>query len=377
MATLLDWPPLPIPINTRSRQQAEAFARAASATEAKAVYERAIATLAVQHYLRLVDVPHWLETEPSGPVLFVEELNGHIACCAVSANADKCTIPEADRTQRKGYLFVELSEPFYQASILGFVPTLSVNQLPLSYLQPLSAFIESLDTPVTRPAISIPDWAKGLIDGWQTLHELSPALQPAVSPAIAMRSLQPDPLQLGQSQLGKPESPTALIEVLNTTTDDVARWQAAEKLAKANPPEASGAPASLSITHPIFQAKLLADELNGLSVALLVGVVVKPDRTFLVGCRLYGVGDRTALPDNLSLHGIEESSVEGSSVETKEESAAGSVDFGNQTFCKLTPTVHGDPLEYLFTAEGGDRFSLQVHYLQSTSTSTFVLPISN
>ena len=104
-----------------------------------------------------------------------------------------------------------------------------------------------------------------------------------------------------------------------------------------------------------------------MAVALLVGIITKPDQTFLVGCRLYAVGgdggDRPALPREIVLQGIEE-----------QENTPGSVDIGNQTFCKLTPSAHGDPIEYLLTAEAGDRFSLEVHYSSSVSTSTFVLP---
>ncbi len=354
MATLLNWPPLPISINTRSRQQAEAFASGANTDQSGAVYRRAIATLAVQHYLRLIDVPHRLETQPSGPALYIEELSGYIGCCAVAPNADRCTVLEEDRENRKGYLFVELSEPYLQANVLGFAGTLSVSQLPLSYLQPLSAFIEALDAATARPAISIADWAKGLAQGWQRLYDLPPALRPVRSPVIAMRGSRPAEPQ--------PTSAAALLEILDTTTNDVIRWQIAERLAKESPETAY-----TDLSSAVFQVRPLADELGGLAVALLVGIITKPDQTFLVGCRLYSVGgdegDRPALPEDIVLQGIEE-----------QGNTPGGADIGNQTFCKLTPSAHGDPIEYLLTAEAGDRFSLEVRYLDSVSTSTFVLP---
>lgn len=360
MNTSLDWPPLPIPINAQSRQQAEAeTSKATITTTAEATeetYRRSLATLVIQYYLRLIDVPHRLEHLPSGLQLQVEELGGYVACCAVTPNADKCKIPEIDRTgDPKGYLFVELSAPYHTAQVLGFAAAVTVSELPLSYLQPLSAFVAALEKSAQiAPRINVSDWAKGLIAGWQSLHDLPPALQPAPQPprslSNAMRSVPPSEAQ----------STDALVEILATTTDDVVRWRAAEQLATQNPKLTQ----QLGIQLLTMNVKPLADVLDDLSVALLVGIILKPDETFLVGCRLYATGSLQALPEGLRLQGIEEDGIE--EVDSDQSS--------NRTFCELVPATHGDPLEYLFTAEAGDCFSLNVHYAGKVSTHMFILP---
>lgn len=362
MNTRLDWPPFPIPISAQSRQQATAEAnrprkiKDMMAATAGDTYRRSLATRVIQYYLRLIDVPHRLETSPSGPRLHITELGGYLACCAVLPGADKCEISAVDRENNcKGYLFVEMAAPYYTAQVLGFIPVVTVNELPLSYLQPLSAFVEALEkSSQAAPHIRVSDWAKGLTDGWWGLKDLPPALQPAaVRPATAMRSAPAHPFQPTAAQGA--DAANALIEILATTPDDVVRWQAAEQLIQL----ADEPTQKQDIQLPAMRIKPLADALNGLCVALLVGIVTKPDGTFLVGCRLYATGSLSALPDDLILQGVEESAAE---------------EVEGCTFCELTPKTHGDPLEYLFTAESGDCFSLCVRYQDKMDTCTFVLP---
>ena len=136
-SSLLSWPPLPIPITTQSRQRShpengEAY-----------LYRCNLATAAIASYLQMIAVPHRIETSSSGTQLYVEELGGYVACCPVFPNEQKCEVLDHERANCKGFLFVELSDPYYQAYVLGFVREVSVRELPLSYLQPLSAFYRS------------------------------------------------------------------------------------------------------------------------------------------------------------------------------------------------------------------------------------------
>ncbi|MEL6814190.1 MAG: DUF1822 family protein [Cyanobacteria bacterium J06598_3] len=404
MATPLNWPTLPIPISRQWRKRCEqhahsepistAHTHAPKTAETKvAAYQQTLATLAVQYYLRMINVPHRLKTLPSGLTLYVEELGGYLTCCPLPPDASKCVIRDRDRTDRKGYFFVELSEPYHQAQILGFVKQVSVSELPLSYLRPLSSFVEALQeaseknpeknpnktstsTPVGSHHIPLIDWAQGLIASWQPPQNHPPAIQPAQ----AMRSSiqQPSTHDLlyeryAASQgditlakaLTKLSPAAALTQIIATTDDDVIRWHAAERLAQQNNNELQG---------PNFRVKSLINDLGGLPIALLVGTMTKPDRTFLIGCRLYRLQNNRqqnvqseqdkqyALPGNLVLQGIEEKRIE-----------AGDIKETGQVFFKLTPATHGDPLEYLFTAEAGDCFSLRVDYQQESAVNTFIL----
>lgn len=397
MTTLLNWPPLPIPISTQWRTRCDRHARShvrsirtaeTNAPKTKkeeeaagvAAYQQTLAILVIQYYLRMIDVPHRLETLPSGFTLYVEELGGYLTCCPLPPAAQKCLIPEHNRTPQKGYFFVELSAPYHQAQVLGFVRQVSVSELPVSYLQPLHTFVEALAqktektskiTSALFPHISLSDWVQGQIAGWQ----LPKTLPPAIRPAQAMRSSIQEhrapnhdlPLYeryavaQGDVVLAKSltnVTPTAaLTQIIITTTDDVIRWHAAERLVQQN---------GNTLQGPTFQVKSLADDLDGLPIALLVGTVPKSDETFLVGCRLYRLqndpSEQYALPDNLVLQGVENRNPE-----------EGNIVEAGQVFCQLTPATHGDPLEYLFTAEVGDCFSLRVCYQEKSVVNTFIL----
>ncbi len=379
MTTQLNWPPLPMPISVRSRQQATASStpETPQSLSVQALSEapnpRTLAALVAKDYLRMIDVPHRLETSSEGLMhLYVEELGGYLACCALPAGANKCSIPDIDRDNRKGYLFIELCMPYHQAHILGFVPSVNVSELPLSYLRPLSCFVEALESASTRAAttakIHLTAWAQGLVPGWLNPPEISQRANTSsrFHPAWAMRSYQlpstnglyeQDAADQGDSSLVQSLSAldpiAALIKIVESTEDDILRWQAAEQLAEQG------------IRHPqvpIIKVKALTDELGGLPVGLLIGMIAKSNGTFLIGCWLYGLGDQSALPEGLVLQGVEEP-------RTKEQGVEKA-----KVFCELTPTAQGEPLEYLFTAEAGDCFSLKVHYQGQTAINTFVAP---
>ncbi len=373
-SSLVSWPPLPIPITTQSRQLLQ------SGADHSHRYRRDLATSAIASYLQMIAVPHRLETTSSGLSLYIDELGGYIACCPVLPNAQKCEIFDTERINRKGFLFVELIDPYYQAQILGFVREVTVRELPLSYLQPLSAFTAALETEseTARQSslanISLPDWIAGRIPGWLSPQDRS---FPTLAPSVSFQSGQPQsnwamrsPTQTSNSlyeryaneqgdtslvrSLFELEPINALATIVEGTTHDALRWQAAEQLSYLQNPDGSTHPRS-----PSLRVKSLADELSGIAVALLVGVVTKPDGTFLIGCRLYATGEQSSLPTDIVLKGIDTG--------LEEETDA-------QIFCDITPTVHGDPLEYLFTAEDGDSFSFQIHHQGQISTSTFSLP---
>ena len=343
-SSLLSWPPLPIPITTQARQRSQ------PADSNSHRYQRNLATMAIASYLRMIAVPHRLEASEHGLTLYVEELSGYVTCCPVSPRTQKCTIPEHKQDSPKGFLFVELCEPYHQAHVLGFVAQVSVSELPLSYLQPLSAFTQALEAAAYAPKISLSDWIANRIPGW--LSPQDPAFPTLSAPSSAQpASLQPSLAMRGASLSGA----DALATIIERTTSDAIRWQAAEQLAYTD------------AAHPLaanIKAHSLSKDLSGLSVALLVGIISKPNETFLIGCRLYATEDSTAsssLPADITLKGIDDSG-EGAATETN-----------SSIFFEITPAVHGDPLEYLFTAEKGDRFSIHIHYQTDISTHSFVL----
>ncbi len=81
---------------------------------------------------------------------------------------------------RLGYVVVQLDEPYLEGIVLGFVPQVSVTELPLSYLQPLDALIDCLIPEPTPIWQSLSQWLKGIFEpDWEQLAEL---LRPAKMP---------------------------------------------------------------------------------------------------------------------------------------------------------------------------------------------------
>ena len=362
MTSLLSWPPLPIPLTTQSRQSLTDDVDSPG-------YRHGLAIAAVESYLRLIAVPYQQKISAFGPQLYVEELGGFVACCPVSPDEPTCSTLPLDKEHYQGFLFVELSPPYCSANILGFVRQVTVDELPLSYLQPLSAFTAALAEAslLSSPVILLADWAAGLISGWLNPEEISlqGIMQSNLRSGWAMRSsaLPSDRLykryaaeqadnSLVRSLSNLPRI-AALTEIVEHSNNNAIYWQAAEELAYAGIKRPEG---------PVIKVKSLSDDLAGLAVALLVGIITKPDGVFLIGCQLYATGEQSELPEDIELKGIE-------LIESENNSPA-----DGRVFCELTPAVDGNPLGYLFTAEKGDRFNLQIHYQQKTSTNLFVLP---
>lgn len=81
---------------------------------------------------------------------------------------------------RLGYVVVQLDEPYREGIVLGFVPEVSVNELPMSYLQPLEALIDCLIPEPTPISKNLSQWLKNIFepDREPLEHLLRPVRQP-------------------------------------------------------------------------------------------------------------------------------------------------------------------------------------------------------
>jgi hypothetical protein len=364
-----------IPVTASDRQRIELLARSQTTPEKKdRVYRNALAVLVTHRYLQLLAIASDLEASDSwnpasqhpGNIadLYISEKNERLECRCIKSTDTKCFIPEEVWGDRLGYVVVQLDEPYLEGIVLGFVPQVSVTELPLSYLQPLDALIDCLIPEPTPIWQSLSQWLKGIFEpDWEPLAEL---IRPAKMPVVLFSSrspLNPETINknirdlvkqlyinqanenLSQSVLDllarDPEF--ALVQLIQTTQNDEIRWQAAELLAEINPEHPAGA---------VRNAKDLGMYLAGHTVALMVGVLPKPDGKMLILARVYPVQQKPHLPTGLQLAGID--------------------DAGN-SFFEIQARLRDDSIQFKFTADPGDRFTLRVSLDNTAISENFIV----
>lgn len=397
---MLDTPdvPLPItlPISESDRHHAYDFAnQQPNHPKAEQVYRNTLAVLATQNYLQLLGIETTPETSrcwhPLHRVLdnvadlvipaFADPSDApahHLDCRSVQAGDRTCVIPESVWTpdpkieplQLMGHVIVQLDKPYHTAHILGFTPPVSTSVFPLTQLQPLANLVDAFLAPIPYPesepepivaGIPLHQWLTGKVtQDWQTLtqdlaEQWSILQGSALIPAMGMRSVAapiPDPIRrriedLYCQELAKPKSPEdytdALIHLIQTTQSDETRWQAAELLWSLDPQHPQS---------PVITLKDLGIYLNQQTVALMVGLLAKADGSFLMLARVCPMADTTVLPTGLVLMGCDEQ---------------------NEPIFKVEARQRDQYIQFKFTAERGDRFSLQVRFNHSQFTESFVV----
>ncbi|KOP22811.1 hypothetical protein AMR41_29390 [Hapalosiphon sp. MRB220] len=154
--------------------------------------------LAVHDYLQMMGIPTDLAASDSwNPIMRlcadVADLElpgiGRLECRPVQLNEQIAYVPPETWEERVGYVFVQVDESLQEAKLLGFVPSVATEEIPLNELQPLEELIEHL-APAVEPVpefVNLSQWFTGIFEaGWQTIESLWN--QPEMSPAFAFRS---------------------------------------------------------------------------------------------------------------------------------------------------------------------------------------------
>lgn len=352
-----------IPITTTDRSQAKTFAeQQPTQPKAEQVYRNTIAVLVTHHCLQLLGIRSNLEMSNSwNPLhrqlenvadLYVPTGEGRLECCSIRPEENQCFISEASRSDRIGYVVVQIDEAYRQGQVLGFAASLSSNHLALSELQPLDALIDYL----AAMPIHLEAWLQHQFDrGWELCDPIAQLEKPAILPlAGALRGgwhrqdqVKRQVEQLCHKQAVIPSSPAiepeaALVQLIQSADDEI-RWQAAELLWQLNPQHSA---------CPVISAKDLGLYLKGHRVALVIGVLPKTDGSRLTLLRLYPLEPEFHLPPSLKLIGLDEA--------------------GNQLF-QVESRAQDDYIQFKFTAEVGDRFTLRVVLNEATFTERFVV----
>lgn len=191
---------LPLPIAQSSRHIAEQFAnQQPTPAKAEQVRQNTLAVLTVNDYLQLMDIPTDLRVGDSWNSVMrlcadVADLEivgiGRLECRPVGLDATTCIVPPETWEDRIGYVVVELDEATQSAQVLGFVPAVQQEELPLNQLRSPEDLLDHLDAlkpqpqvqPQSLPVNSMPNLGQGLVNlgqwlqgvveaGWQAVEE--------------------------------------------------------------------------------------------------------------------------------------------------------------------------------------------------------------
>ncbi|MBN3894982.1 MAG: DUF1822 family protein [Nostoc sp. NOS(2021)] len=214
---------LTLPISQSARITAQQFANQQPNTEkAEQVRLNTLAVWVVNDYLEMMDIPTDLQASDSwNPIMRlcgnVADLEvpsvGRLECRPIHLHQQICSIPPETWEERVGYLVVQFDESLQEARLLGFIPSVATETLPLEQLQPLEAFIDHLGQLRQFPVnslVNLSQWFAGIFEtGWQTIESLWNV--PELRPAYAFRSTE----TLELNTLNRPESITKRAKLID------------------------------------------------------------------------------------------------------------------------------------------------------------------
>ena len=239
--------------------------------------------------------------------------------------------------------------------------------LNLKYLSPVAIKLPENTLAESKSWEKLTSWLEGILpEAWQPVEELlgnrKPTIQMAFSLDKTTEKLSPKAVKKilkqfqitqrprdkikadsSQSELSETEVNKALIQILQTTEDEETRWQVAELLWDIDP------------SHPAAGVRRAIDlgmQLAGVPVALMIAILPKSNQRFAVLSRVCPLQDQRFLPANLKLIGLDE--------------------MGESIF-EIRARQRDDYIQFKFTADPGDRFSLQVSLNSATVTKHFII----
>ena len=313
-------------LTNRFHQVAQAFyAHHADAPKAKQVYLNTLSVQAVRFYLSCLAIDTSLEQSESwNPVLqvladtadlWIEDW-GRLECRPVLPHQSAWTVPSEVLAERIGYIFVQLNADLTEATLIGFLPRLIEAQVTVEQLLSLAefpTFLNQLASPSTAQAS---------------------ALTVPSGPSVALRPWLTQIIETGWTSL----------EQL------IADWQSPEP--------------ALSFRAPTGQIELIERPLTGVKqgkflnlgdrpedhVLLIIGIApAQSGMAFNITVELYPTGQEIYLPPCLQLSVMDEANVPVLQAEGRQSQG----------------------LEFQFSGEPGECFTVQVSLDQLTLTESF------
>lgn len=291
---------LTIPLTLQNRQQALVFAQQQpNVAQQQRVFRNTLAVQAVATYLAMMEIPVDLTASHSWHYAdrrFADIADlcipgwGSLECRPVETGVSHWFAPPEVWSDRRGYVVVELEPSFSQGKLLGFLPSVGTDTLPIANLQPLETLLALFAPAVETEWTKLSHWLQQeFTDRWQVFVNR----QDNRTPILAFLGNR-----IAEIDLNHPNATTEaeLAKLLTVTDDEETRWRAAEALW------------SISPQHPATGVRRVLDLgllLSGTSVSLLVAILPKPDQSLAILLRVYPT-QAPHLPPGLSLTGLDE-----------------------------------------------------------------------
>ena len=211
---------------------------------AKQVYLNILAVYAVYYWLGCWGVETDIEASDSlNPIMqtlantgeLIVKNKGSLECRPVVAGSQYCQIPAEVWTDRIGYVVVELNSDLTEAQILGYLPSVQTEEVPLNQLQSINNLLDNLMELKPQLVVQLSRWLHNQFDrGWEALETFleNTNISPAFRSKYAYRttrlnvSEKPKPtverIKLLGSEIGQAGySVTLLVALTPTASDEV------------------------------------------------------------------------------------------------------------------------------------------------------------
>jgi Protein of unknown function (DUF1822) len=143
-----------VTLTTANHQMAQEFYQHhAQPQKAKQVYLNTLSVQAVHFYLECLGVKtDWEQSQSCDPILQVlidtadlwVKDRGRLECRPVLPDSSDCMVPMTVWGDRIAYIIVQLNAELTEATLLGFLPAVHSETIPLSDLHPLDQFPQFL-----------------------------------------------------------------------------------------------------------------------------------------------------------------------------------------------------------------------------------------
>lgn len=367
-----------IPIPESARQIAKIFAEEQfNLDKARQIYLNTLSVLVVNTYLQMLDIPTDLENSHSWNAIGrlsadVADLAikgiGTLECRPVRINTNFCPIPAEVWHNRIGYVIVQIDRACKEGKILGFLPQVTSMSVDINQLQSLESLLEHL---YRFRLVELRQWLIGTYETrWEPVEKLfaQTGQTGQTDSVMAFRSPRFKGVELNtpekihqaiaqlyinsgkgvgreseQSKCANKSNIDLIVNLLQTIDDEEIRWNLVEILWMIDP------------NHPLVKARRILDLgvlLVGHPIALMVGILQKLDHTFAILTRLYPMEPKSYLPPGVKLIGLYEN---------------------GEPFQEIQSRTKDDYIQFKFSAESGEKFSIRVSLEDVIITENFIL----
>lgn len=302
-----------IPLNQADHTLALQFAQSQPTKEKqKQIYVNTLSVLVVKHYLDILGIqsdfassniaqPFQRLTADIADLKVVDPRlgqKGQIECRHLMQDEANIYIPMEAWEDRIAYVFVQFDLSYREGLILGFLPTVSHERIPITQLQSLTQFLEFLYEPQIQ-WVNFRDWLNHqFAESWTSLEEIvkSSDFKPQLtfrfaSAGIHWRAGLQKRIKNLDASINLDSPINDICNIIKTTENEQTLWEAVEILRLIEPEHSA---TGVRRTHDL-QSYLDSP------VALTVNIVEKSQQKIAVLLRVDPLGIENTLPPQLTL----------------------------------------------------------------------------